>query len=100
MVKLRRDETLKQFPNKFDVYQGQPNQFIEKTKIIYSLPKKSKVRFLVTNEAGSIVYKSISSEYDPEFYEIELLPENLPKGIYFLLFITCESFATRIVNLI
>jgi len=101
MVKLRRDENLKQLPVKFDVYEGgQPNQFIEKAKMIYSLSKKSKVRFIVTNEAGSIVYKSISNEYDKGFYAIEFLPENLPEGIYFLLFITCESFETRIVNFI
>ena len=98
MVKISRDETLRQIPVTSDLYQSKPNLYIEKKKINYSLSKKSKVRFIVTNEAGSIVYKSISNEYDPGFYEVEFLPVNLPEGIYFFQFITCESFATRIVN--
>jgi len=98
MVKILKEVNNKNFPLKFDVYQNHSNPFFDKTKINYSLPKKSKVRFIIANESGRIVYKSVSNEQDAGFYEVEFMPENLAEGIYFFQFITCDNFATRTMD--
>ncbi|MGE5797300.1 MAG: T9SS type A sorting domain-containing protein, partial [Ignavibacteria bacterium] len=70
-------------PQKFSLSKNYPNPFNPVTKIKFTLPQTSMVRFTIYDILGNEVGVFINEEKLPGEYEFELNAENLTSGIYF-----------------
>lgn len=100
MVRVLKEARDNYSPLEFNVYQNHQDSFIDKSTLNYSLPNRSKVRFIITNENGEIVFKSVPTEQNAGHYKMEIIPGHLPNGIYFFLFITNSNFTTLKLELL
>jgi len=80
----------------FNLKQNFPNPFNSKTKIIFGLPKVSKVSLKICNFIGEEVSSLISNEtYNSGEYEIVFNSKGLPSGVYFFKLQTEKFSQTR-----
>jgi hypothetical protein len=82
-------------PKDYILYQNFPNPFNPSTKIVYSVPKKSKLSIKLFDFLGRELLTLMDSERVPGLYEIEFNASNLSSGIYFYVL---ESGNTRLAK--
>jgi uncharacterized delta-60 repeat protein len=70
-------------PQKFSLSKNYPNPFNPVTKIRFTIPQTSMVRFTIYDILGNEVGVFINEEKNPGEYEFELDAANLTSGIYF-----------------
>ena len=70
-------------PTEFELKQNYPNPFNPTTKIVYSIPKSSKVILKVYNMLGQEVSTLVNDYKNAGKYEIEFNANNLSTGVYF-----------------
>ena len=70
-------------PKQFALNQNYPNPFNSSTKIEYSIPIDSQVKFIIYNSAGKIVDILINSRQTAGNYTVNWNAFAMPSGIYF-----------------
>ena len=69
-------------PETFELSQNYPNPFNPSTKIVYSIPKASNVKIIVTNIIGQQVAELVNEHKDAGQYRVNFDASNLPSGVY------------------
>ena len=69
-------------PETFTLSQNYPNPFNPSTKIVYSIPKASNVKIIVTNIIGQQVAELVNEHKDAGQYRVNFDASNLPSGVY------------------
>lgn len=70
-------------PLSYSLDQNYPNPFNPTTTISYSIPRKAKVKLIVTDILGQNVETLVNEVKNPGIYEVTFNAENLASGIYF-----------------
>ncbi|MEO0293364.1 MAG: T9SS type A sorting domain-containing protein [candidate division WOR-3 bacterium] len=82
----------------FLLLENYPNPFSGKTRIVYGIPRKSRVMVKVYDVVGREVIKLVDEEKEAGRYEIEFEAERIPSGVYFCKLTMGEcSFGKKIV---
>ena len=76
------DDDASYISNEFVLYQNYPNPFNPSTKIIFSIPYKTKVRIDVYDTLGRKVAELINGERLAGTYEVNFEAKNLSSGVY------------------
>jgi len=82
-VSFVEENELGEIPTYYDLTQNYPNPFNPSTKIIYSVPKSSKVLIKVYDILGNEIETLVNEEKQTGTYEITWYADNLPSGVYF-----------------
>jgi len=92
--------TTKEEPNKFNLYQNNPNPVIGNTKISYYIPKELWVSISIFNALGKKMTILIDQTQRPGYYEIKLDATKYINGIYYYKMIYGNYIQTKkmIVN--
>jgi hypothetical protein len=87
-------------PTKFILHQNYPNPFNPSTKIIYSVPKISKVVIKIFDVLGNEIETLVNEDKPAGEYEIEFVGDGSTSGIYFYQIKAGEFIQTRKMILI
>jgi photosystem II stability/assembly factor-like uncharacterized protein len=80
----------------FVLFQNYPNPFNPNTKIKFSIPTKSKVKFQITDMLGNVIITLINNqEMNPGNYVYDFDGSDLASGIYFYSLKTSEFYQTK-----
>lgn len=72
------------FPNKFQLFEPNPNPFASNTIIRYVLPEKSNVNLILYDLSGRFVSTLYSGIKEKGYYNVELKTMDIAAGIYFI----------------
>lgn len=81
--------------NDFQLYQNYPNPFNPTTRIMYSIPKVSRVKIIVYDILGNEITTLVNEEKYPGHYNVNFNGMNISSGIYFYRLITKSSSITK-----
>jgi hypothetical protein len=70
------------FPVSYSLKQNYPNPFNPTTKIVYSIPKESKVTLKIFNILGQQVKTLVNQSQSQGTYTVTFDAASLPSGIY------------------
>ena len=82
-------------PADYALYQNYPNPFNPTTKIVFSLPKQTELRILLYNMLGEAIKTIAEGKYDAGYYEVKLVANDLPSGVYVYRLESKEFLSTK-----
>ena len=94
-MQITHTQGFEHFPLKFRLEQNYPNPSLGITTINYCLPNRTKVRIVLTDCNGKIIYKLVAEEQEAGMYSVELNTVNLPTGTYCYQLIAGNHYETK-----
>lgn len=70
-------------PTQYELWQNFPNPFNPITKIIYGVPKPTRVTVKIFNTLGQEVATLVDEQKEAGYYSIQWNTNNISSGIYF-----------------
>lgn len=87
-------------PGKYILYQNYPNPFNPTTKIVYTVPKESKVKLEIYDVLGRSVQTLVNQVQKAGNYSVEFNATKLTSGIYFYRLVTPTQMISKKMMLI